>query len=118
MRDFRNLKVWGKAHKLTLEVYRLTLHIPKEEKYGLSSQLRRSAVSIGANIAEGYGRSGDAELARFLRIAQGSSSELMNLLLLARDLKYIEEGQFERVHELVVEVQKMLTAFVESVIGN
>ncbi len=72
MKDFRELKVWGKGHHLALEIYRATAKFPKDELYGLTSQIRRSCVSIPANIAEGCGRNGDAELARFLQIAMGS----------------------------------------------
>ena len=76
MKDFKELKVWQKAHALTLAMYKETRRFPRDEQYGLTSQMRRSAASIPANIAEGCGRDGDAELARFLRIAMGSTSEL------------------------------------------
>jgi four helix bundle protein len=75
MEDFKNLKVWAKAHEMTLAVYRKTQTFPKEEVYGLTSQLRRAAASIGANIAEGCGRRSDGEMSRFLQIARGSASE-------------------------------------------
>ena len=76
MQDFRNLKVWEKAHSLTLDVYRATKSFPREEMYGVTSQMRRASASIGANIAEGVCRRGDAGFARFLHIAVGSASEL------------------------------------------
>jgi hypothetical protein len=76
VKGFRDLKVWEKAHQLTLQVYKATASFPKEEMFGLTSQIRRAAASIPANIAEGCGRSGDAELGRFLQIAMGSASEL------------------------------------------
>ena len=76
MRDFRKLKVWQKAHQLTLKTYKATATFPKNEIYGITSQIRRSAVSVPANIAEGCGRDGDAELARFLQIAMGSSKRV------------------------------------------
>jgi four helix bundle protein len=76
MRDFKEYKVWEKSHYLALEVYRVTATFPKEELYGLTSQIRRASTSIPANIAEGCGRSGNTELARFLQIAMGSASEL------------------------------------------
>ena len=85
MRDFRELKVWEKSHQLALEVYSATTKFPKEELYGLTSQVRRSAVSIPANISEGCGRDSPAELLRFCRIAMGSASELEYELLLAHD---------------------------------
>jgi len=78
MRDYRNLIAWQKAHRLTLKVYRLTSDLPDSERFGLTSQLRRAAASIGANIAEGCGRSTRADLRRFLSIASGSASELQN----------------------------------------
>jgi len=86
VKDFKELKVWCKAHELTLVVYRLTRSFPKDELFGLTGQLRRSAASIGANIAEGCGRRSDGEFTRFLQIARGSVSELECHLLLARDL--------------------------------
>ena len=87
MKDFRELQVWRKAHELTLAVYQITASFPREELYGLTAQLRRAGSSIAANLAEGCGRNGDAELARFCSIAMGSASELEYHLLLARDLK-------------------------------
>jgi len=112
MRDFRKLKVWEKAHQLTLEVYKASKKMPGFELYGLTAQMRRAAVSISANIAEGYGRSGDPEFSRFLRIAQGSSSELSYHLLLCSDLGYLDRGLADRLAELVDEVQRMLAALV------
>ena len=85
MKDFRELKVWRKAHELTLAVYQITASFPREELYGLTAQLRRAGSSIAANLAEGCGRNGDAELARFCSMAMGSASELEYHLLLARD---------------------------------
>src|ERR1017187_11021165 len=90
------LKVWQKAHQLTLAVYQITAPFPRSELYGLTSQLRRSCASIPANLAEGCGRNGDAELARFCSIAMGSASELEYHLLLARDLKLIEAADHQR----------------------
>jgi four helix bundle protein len=85
MKDFRRLKVWEKVHGLTLEIYMVTARFPREEMYGLTSQMRRCSASIGANIAEGCGKRGNNELHRFLYIASGSASELDYHLLLARD---------------------------------
>ncbi len=93
MRDFRQIRVWEKAHLLTLEIYRTTMCFPREELYGLSSQLRRASASIAANIAEGFGRGGNVELARFLQIGMGSAYEVEYHALLARDLGYIGTGQ-------------------------
>jgi four helix bundle protein len=90
MQDFRKLKVWGKVHAVTLHVYRCTAVFPRNEMFGLTSQMRRAAASMGANVAEGCGRDGDPELARFLQIAMGSASELEYHLLLARDLQLLD----------------------------
>ena len=89
MQNFKSLKVWQKSHRLTLMVYGITTTFPKEERYGLTSQLRRSCVSVSANIAEGCGRGGDADFARFIQIAMGSACEAEYLLLLSRDLKLL-----------------------------
>lgn len=112
MNDFRKLKSWEKAHALALRLYRLTQHFPKEKVYGLSAQIRSASVSIPANIAEGYGRGGDAELARFLSIAAGSACELQYHVLLARDLGYISKGDHQRLDEDLVQVKRMLSSFI------
>ncbi len=113
MRGFRRLKVWEKAHRLTLAVYLTTKRFPKEELYGLTSQARRSSSSIPGNIAEGCGRSGTKELARFLEIAPGSASELECQLLLARDLGYLDAAVYDRLAKDVCEVKQMLTSFIQ-----
>ena len=89
MKNFKELIVWRKAHKMTLDVYEATGSFPKEELYGLTSQLRRSSASMGANIAEGSGRRSNNEICRFLQIARGSASEAEYHLLLARDLRFL-----------------------------
>lgn len=113
MRDFRELKVWQKAHHLTLAVYQATATFPRDELYGLTSQIRRSCASIPANIAEGCGRSGDADLARFLQIAVGSASELEYHLLLAHDLDLLNSSDYEQLASDVSEVRRMLTSFIQ-----
>lgn len=113
MRDFRELKVWEKGHRLTLAVYKSTASFPRDELYGLTSQIRRSCSSIPANIAEGCGRTGDAELARFLSIAMGSASELEYHLLLAHDLNLLETTQYKRLTREATEVKRMLTSFMQ-----
>lgn len=113
MRNFRELKVWEKGHRLTLAVYEATSGFPRDELYGLTSQIRRSSSSIPANIAEGCGRDGDAELGRYLRIAAGSASELEYHLLLARDLSLLDASNHERLAQDVTEVKRMLTSFVQ-----
>ena len=110
MKNFRDLQVWGKAHAVTLSVYRATADFPREELFGLTSQMRRCSASIGANIAEGCGRRGNAELHRFLQIALGSASELEYHLLLARDLGYLKSSAYEDLNSAVEEIKKMLTS--------
>jgi len=112
VRNFREPKVWQKAHRLTLDVYKTTKTFPREEVYGLTSQIRRSAVSIPANIAEGCGRSGDAELARFLQVSMGSASELEYHLLLSHDLELLSSSNYDRLLNQLIEVKRMLTAFI------
>ena len=115
MKDFKELKVWHKAYDLALRVYEASRSFPREEMYGLTSQLRRSAVSIGANIAEGCGRRSDGELVRFLQIARGSSSEVEHHLLLARGLKFLQAATHQDIEKRLQEVQRMLTSLVSSV---
>jgi four helix bundle protein len=98
---------------LTIAVYEKTRVFPRDEIYGLTSQLRRSAASIGANIAEGCGRRCDAEMKRFLQIARGSANELEYHLLLAKDLHFLAVDDFAGLHERVLEVQRMLAALVQ-----
>ena len=115
MKDFRELKVWQKAHLLTLTLYGVTRVFPREELYGLTSQIRRCSSSIGANIAEGCGRRGNAELHRFLQIAAGSASELDYHLLLARDLHFLQEPEYRESAGLLLEVRRMLTSLSRKV---
>jgi four helix bundle protein len=110
VRDFRDLKVWGKAHELVRTVYAGTRDFPREEVYGLTGQMRRSAVSIAGNIAEGCGRRTEGEMARFLEIAAGSASELEYYILLAADLGFLDGAAHESLHSRVVEVKRMLTS--------
>jgi len=115
MRSFRTFKVWEKAHQLTLDIYQTTARFPREETYGLCAQMRRSSSSIPTNIAEGCGRQGRNELARFLQIAMGSASELQYQLLLARDLNMLESGTFSRHSTALDEIQRMLGAYLRKV---
>src|SRR5205809_2921123 len=108
MRDFREIKVWERAHELTLEIYKATAKFPREEIYGLTSQTRRSSSSSPANIAEGCGR-GNAELARFLQIGLGSASELEYHILLAHDLTFLPVAVYDLLQSRVTEVKRMLT---------
>ncbi len=113
MEDFHELKVWQKAHHLTLAVYEITVTLPREELYGLTTQLRRSCSSIPANLAEGCGRNGDAEFARFCSISMGSASELEYHLLLARDLKLIRPKDYEELAERTIEVKRMVAGLIQ-----
>ena len=113
MKDFHELKVWQKAHQLTLAVYRATAAFPREELYGLTSQLRRACSSIAANLAEGCGRNGDAEFASFCSMAMGSASELEYHLLLAKDLKLINLADYEELGQGTIELKRMLTALMQ-----
>ena len=113
MKDFRELQVWRKAHELTLAVYQITASFPREELYGLTAQLRRAGSSIAANLAEGCGRNGDAELARFCSMAMGSASELEYHLLLAHDLKLIQTKDYDALDQRAVELKRMLTALLQ-----
>lgn len=115
MQDFKQLKVWQRSHQLTLEVYQATQSFPKEEMYGLTSQVRRAAASVPANIAEGCGRETETELARFLDIAGGSANELEYHLLLARDLGYLDRAAHDRLNGIVVETRRMLSSFTARV---
>jgi len=112
MQDFKDLKVWQRAHELTLSAYQATRTFPREEVYGLTSQLRRAAASVPANVAEACGRDGSADFGRFLKVAMGSASETEYHLLLARDLDYLKRDEWEHLNMLVVEVKKMLAALI------
>ncbi|TWT90224.1 hypothetical protein Mal64_06080 [Pseudobythopirellula maris] len=113
MKDFQNLVVWQKAHQLTLSVYRDTRNFPSDERFGVTSQLRRSVSSIPANIAEGCGRGTDADFARFLQIAMGSASETEYHLRLSRDLSYLNQQQWDPLNQLTCEVKRMLAALLK-----
>jgi four helix bundle protein len=115
MKDFRDLKVWEKAHELTLACYSATADFPKQELFGLVSQIRRSASSVPANIAEGCGRRGNAELHRFLQIAMGSASELEYHLLLSRDLSFLKSASYENLQSQVTDIKRMLAALLRKV---
>ena len=115
MKDFRRLKVWEKGHKMTLTSYKVTGEFPKQELFGLTSQIRRCSASIPANIAEGCGRVGNGELHRFLQIACGSASELEYHFLLAKELGYISQPNYDSVHKDVLELKRMLVALTRKV---
>lgn len=112
---FKDLIVWQKAHEFVLQVYELTKAFPKTEQYGLTSQIRRAAVSIPANIAEGFKKRGKADKARFLNIAQGSIEECRYYLILAGDLKYADMNQADSTLE---EVSKLTEAYSQAIIRS
>ncbi len=113
MRDFTTLKVWQKAHRFVLDVYRHAREFPPEERFGLTAHLLKSATSVSSNIAEGCGREGDAELARFLSIAAGSASEAEYQLLLARDLGYLKQQPHANLDTQINEIKRMLNSFIQ-----
>jgi len=113
MKDFRNLVVWEKAHLLTLSIYRHLDQFPREERFALADQIRRAAVSIPANIAEGCGRGSDADFARFLQIAMGSASELEYEILLAKDLSFLSMEAYKELNAQISEVKQMLASFLK-----
>ena len=115
MKDFKELKVWKKSRALTKIIYELTGKFPAYEIYGLTSQMRRCSVSIGANIAEGCGRRSDQELVRFLKIARGSAFELERHGIVSGDLKFLAEQEAAALLEKIHEVQRMLSSFIQTV---
>jgi four helix bundle protein len=115
MQDYRPLKVWQKSHSLALRIYSATATFPEPERSGLTSQMRRAAASVAANIAEGWGRAGQAELRQFLYTSFGSASELEYFVLLARDLRFLTEKQQEALDMSVREVKRMLTGLIQRV---
>ncbi len=115
--NFRELKIWRRSRRLVKAVYELTNNFPSEEKYSLTSQIRRCAVSIPSNIAEGCGRGSDPQLAHHLAIAHGSSCELETQLLLATDLSIISEKNIEAVLIEIHEIQRMILGFKDTLDG-
>jgi four helix bundle protein len=112
---FKELIVWQKAHKLVLDIYKLSDGFPQREIYSLTSQLRRAAISIPANIAEGYKKKGSADKVRFLNIAQGSLEEVRYYLILAQDLNYAETDDLS---EKLDEVGKLLYSYSKAITSN
>ncbi len=118
MNSYKDLTVWQKSVELIVEIYRLTGLFPKNELYGLTSQIRRAATSIPANIAEGYARKHRQEYTQFIRIAFGSGAELETHLFVAKKLAFIEEKEFNKSEALLVEVMKMLKKFIDSLVAK
>ncbi len=115
MQDFKKLKVWEKAHPFVLEVYRASKLFPSEEKFGLTSQIRRAAASIPTNMAEGCGRNSNPDMARFLHISMGSASEVEYLLILAKDLTILPEDRFAEMEAELFEIKRMLNALIQKI---
>ena len=113
MRNFMELKVWQKAHQLVLEVYYITREFLLEERYGIVSQIRRSAASIPANIAEGCGRESDREFSHFMNIASGSACETEYHILLAHDLNFLQDDAYTELIQQVNEIKRMLRSFIK-----
>jgi four helix bundle protein len=118
MQDFRKLQVWRKSHDLALRIYDVTSQFPREEIYGLTTQIRRACISIPTNIAEGCGRDSVADFARFLQIAMGSASETEYLILVAHDLKFLNSDQFGELTDVTIRVKKMLTSLIKKLRAN
>jgi four helix bundle protein len=114
MQDFHSLEVWKKAHRLTLAVFHATNELPKQESFGLTMQLRRTATNIPTRIAEGCSKEGNSEFARCLQLSRASCSELEYLVLLARDLAYLTEDAHETLFHRLVEVRKMLSGLLRT----
>jgi four helix bundle protein len=113
MQDFKNIEVWKKAHKLVLDIYQYTISFPSSELYGITSQIRRAAVSIPTNIAEGSAKGSNADFGRYLQIAFGSASEVEYLLLLSFELKFINEESYTVLLNQIIEIKKMLSGFIK-----
>jgi four helix bundle protein len=118
IRSFRDLFVWQRAHKLTLVIYKTTESFPTQERYGLTSQMRRAAVSVSSNIVEGFRRRSVKDSRNFYSIADASLEELKYQLLLARDLRYVEGERYEKILLLAEEVSKMLFGWSKSQLKN
>ncbi|MDD8017806.1 MAG: four helix bundle protein [Bacteroidota bacterium] len=114
MQDFKKLLVWQKGHVLTKEIYLATSKFPKDELYGVTSQLRRAVLSIPTNIAEGVGRGSDADFKRFLHIAFGSASETEYLILISKELKYLSQDEAVSFDNQIIEIKKMLSSLINT----
>ncbi|MCK3683170.1 four helix bundle protein [Maribellus sp. YY47] len=115
MKDFKNLKIWQKGINLVVDIYQTSQNFPTEELYGLTSQMKRSAVSIPSNIAEGSGRNSDKDFSRFLDISLGSSFELETQIIIAHKLSFINDEKFKELTDDIQEEQKMITGLQKSI---
>ena len=114
LKNYKDLKVWQKSYQVCLEIYKITKDFPKQETYGLTSQIRRAAVSVPSNIAEGYGRKTTPDYLRSLYIAYGSNCELETQVLLSGDLEYMNPKKCMEIKEAIGEVERMLKALIKS----
>ena len=114
MGDFAQLKVWQSAHAVALSAYRLTARFPTDERFGLTAQIRRAAVSVGANIAESCGRSHDGDQGRFLQMAKGSAKEVRSHLMIARDLGFLSAQEQQELDDHLEEIERMLASLLRN----
>ena len=114
MKDFRTLQVWQKSHQLAIEIFNITRSFPKEEMFGITSQLRRAVVSIPANIAEGCGRGSDKDFSRFISISMGSACESEYFVMLCNDLHFLDDTLAEKYLESLTEIKKMLASLIKT----
>jgi four helix bundle protein len=114
LKNYQDLKVWQRSYQFCLDIYKITKGFPKEEIYGMTSQIRRSALSVPCNIAEGYGRKTTPEYIHSLYIAYGSNCELETQVLLSKDLDYIKVEDFKKLKADIEEVERMLKALIKS----
>lgn len=113
IQSFTDLNVWQESHRLVILIYRISKNFPKDEMFGLTSQMRRAAVSITSNLAEGFSRESFKEKAQFYSVAHGSLTELENQLLIAKDVAYVNFDDFENLMKQVVVVHKLMNAFIK-----
>ena len=117
-RTFENIVAWQKAHQFVVEIYKTTRTFPDSERFGLCSQFQRAAVSIAANIAEGYKKLSKSDKLRFFNISQGSLEECRYYCLLSRDLGYIDEDKFQELVQIIIEASYMLNTYIKGVVNN
>ena len=115
MIDFKDKIFWQKSHDLVLRIYKISKGYPSDELYGITNQLRRAAVSIPNNIAEGFGRKSKKELVHFLNISLGSASEVEYLLILSKDLGYLSKYEFQRLNDILIEIKKMMLVYISRI---
>lgn len=117
-KEFMDLVVWQKGHALVIFIYTLTKNFPENEKFGLTSQIQRASVSITSNIAEGFGRKGEKEKIQFYYMAHGSLTEVMNLSLVLKDIKLINDIEYQRFEDLLINTNKLLLGLIKSITKN